>query len=325
MKNLGFKTFVLIFIVLINSCEKEPFVDNSSIVNPFLESSLKNETEVIDDVVVLKNDAEFKDLYGFILEHQKEPEKIFTYINGKYNVASMREIYEQHIHKLDDREFFEEVIKKFPNVFKKIANGNSVYYDLPVPNIASYMINKDGYMIIGDFLLQLNDRGSFVYNYAEKDNAYDKFFKKEEVSFTPYCSESDRGQFSYRIARFSNSRRIVARLYKWEIYYPNIGTLYEYDARTTAQRRILGAWIQRRISEIGLSHDGGQIIYQWGPSEKLIPMAFWKNNRADIIITFAVASYIDPINHDLSSLILTHFGTWDGYGYREITDNELFP
>ncbi|MBW6479561.1 MAG: hypothetical protein K0B37_09045 [Bacteroidales bacterium] len=324
MKNIGLKTFALIFIIIINSCEKEPITDNSSLDNTYSGSSLKYEKVVIDDVIVLKNDIEFKELYDFIIENQKESKKIFSYINEKYKLTSMREIYEQHIHNFDNIEFFEAAINKFPNVFKNIAIGNSVYYDLPVPNLASYMVNKDGYMIIGDFLLQLNERGSYVFNYVEKSIDGNSFFKKEKLSFTPYFKESERGHFSYKTEYFSNSRRIVARLYMWEIYYPNIGVLYEYDARTTAQRRILGAWVQRRISEIGISHDGGEIVYQWGPSERLIPMAFWKNDRADIIITFAVASYIDPINHDLSSLILTHFGTWDGYGYREIAENELF-
>jgi hypothetical protein len=118
----------------------------------------------------------------------------------------------------------------------------------------------------------------------------------------------------------------VARLYFWEIDYPGFTTMHEYEARSTAQRRQLGAWFQVKIDQVGISHNGGTVNHVGWGTTTYSPATYTKNNSADIRQTLHTTPAYNPVNHSTSSLILKHFGTWDNnYGYKEITNNELFP
>lgn len=194
-------------------------------------------------------------------------------------------------------------------------------------NVSSYFFNREGEVIIGDTLVVARKEGTYLFA-IEAEKEFDiNGLKSSSFRFVPKKNETLqlKSQFSYRIANFSNSRRIVARLYLHQIHYPEIGIMYEYDARTTAQYRVLGALIQNRIDLIGLKHGSGTITHQWSGVTQVSPWDYFLTNRADLSITLAYGSYIDPIIHSQSSLVLTHYGTWNSqYGYREIPNNELF-
>lgn len=323
-----YSAFILLFLfsLIFVSCEKEFETTRLPV-----ETDMEIKSEVIQTglekgLIVLNDKKEFQELYDFVFKNQYESELIFEFIRNKYSMQSMREIYDKHIES-QEVESWDKILQKYPNVFIEKEFDNSTFYDFPVPNLISYLVNEDGLLIIEDKLLYVNKDGSFVYKIELESK---ELKDKEFISFTPYSynsGEADKAEhFSYKTEYFSNSRRIVARLYKYAINYPGIGVFYEYDARTTAQRRIAWTgWIQRRIEEIGLRHEWGSITYEYGFNVELVePKAYWETDRANIRITLAKTPSIYPILDGPSTLEITHWGIWDGYGEKEIPDNELF-
>lgn len=320
---------LLFCFAFLGGCSKRDFersIEPSTIVDNKFSAELKN-VGVRQGVLSFNDIKEFRAFYNFILDYQMNVDFLLKFIRENFDFVSAREVFEGQINNIEHPTEFLKAAESNPNVFEKINIGGEFYYDLAFSNVSSYFFNRECKVIIGDTLIVARKEGTYLFEIGrdpeignlESDSNDFRFIPKEFETFGP------KNHFSYKTAYFSNSRRIVARLYLHEIYYPGIGIMYEYDARTTGQRRYLGAWIQNRIDLIGFKHEYGSITYQSSISQFVNPADFFLFGRADISQTLAYGSYIDPIVHAQSTLMLTHYGTWDSeYGYREITENELF-
>lgn len=290
-------------------------------------SAERDNIGVTSGVLSFNSLKEFRAFYKFIFDNQLNVDFLLQYIKKNYGFVSAREIFENKINNIDQPTDFFKTAETNPIVFEKVFIGDEFYYELAMSNISSFFLNKDGKVIIGDTLIMARKEGTYLFA-IKADKEFDiNGLKSSNFRFVPNKNETLqlKSQFSYRIANFSNSRRIVARLYLHQIHYPGIGIMYEYDARTTAQYRVLGAWIQNRIDLIGLKHGNGTITHQWSGVTQVIPWNYLLSNRADLSVTLAYGSFVDPIIHSQSSLLLTHYGFWDSnHGYREIPNNELF-
>ena len=128
----------------------------------------------------------------------------------------------------------------------------------------------------------------------------------------------ETGMYSYRTVYWANNKRLVARLFLW-----HIGIQYEYEAKSTAQKRVAGTWWQVRIGSIGIKHNGGYVVFSGWGSKSIPPATYTLTNKAVCEEKLLIASDNNGVNHAESSLILTHFGTYDG-NYKEIPQNEVF-
>ena len=111
----------------------------------------------------------------------------------------------------------------------------------------------------------------------------------------------------------------MARLYLWLIN----NTQYEYEAKSTAQKRVAGTWWQVRIGSIGFRHNGGDVVFTGWGSQTIPPATYTRTNKAVCEEKLLITGANNGVNHAESSLILTHFGTYDG-SYKEIPENEVF-
>jgi len=278
-------------------------------------------------VLSFNNPKEFQAFYNFILDNQMDVDFLLKFIKENYDFVSAREIFENHSNNIEHPSDIYKAVESNPAVFEKVYIGDEYYFDLAFSNISSYFLNKEGKVILGDTLVMVREEGTYLFA-IDAEREFDKIgLKSGNFRFVPKQNENNhlKSQFSYRTAYFMNTRRIVARLYLHEIFYPGIGIIYEYDARTTAQSRELGIWIQNRIDLIGFKHGFGTITHQFSGVTQVAPWDYFLSNRADLSLTLAYGTYIDPIVHSQSTLLLTHYGIWNArWGYREIANNELF-
>lgn len=128
-----------------------------------------------------------------------------------------------------------------------------------------------------------------------------------------------KSQYSYKTAYWASNRRIVARL-----YFVNGLISFDFDARTTSQRRYLGVWIQSKADIVAIYHNGGYVKKYNGDPIEYLSSQYWQNtNQADIRRTVWLSYNSMPMPYPYSTCELTHSGK-RGSSWVHVLNNELF-
>jgi len=316
--------FFLFAIVLLQSCQKDvsnELNDNKDNQSLYEKASIL----VINDRLSFKDTTTFNEHLQWIFENQDNPELIKSF-NDERNYESMLVVYETGIN-LESISDFDNYLKTHPNSFYAIDVDGSVFYEMPSPAVLAYIANEDGIFQIGNKICRI----SYDYYYEITDGDESKipllFLPKEDISdnsifINKTHDESDRGQFSYRTSYFSSKKRIVARLYK--NWVGGTANAWYYEARTTSQKKgWTGIWVQRNISEVGVSWNTGYMkYYSWNNPITINAQTHKSTNSSDIWRTIIIAHY--SVDNSQSSCLAKHWGK-DGSTLRQITNNQIFP
>jgi hypothetical protein len=153
--------FILIAITLIiTSCNKSELLDLGN--EP--QYLLSENTISSEDIIVLQNATELKSLLEYIKNNQGDVNMIINRIKDEFNVITMREIYEHGMNTIEDYNSFINYINEHPNVFTKEKIEDDVFYELAASNLSSFILNKEGCIIISDTMLYINKDGSHLYS-----------------------------------------------------------------------------------------------------------------------------------------------------------------
>lgn len=211
--------------------------------------------EVVDGRLVFKDTTSFMTYKRWIFENQGNPEKIHK-INKSLGFVSMKEIYENGIQLLEDNPSEGKAyIMSYPNVFHEVKYDNSIIYEMQAPNTFAFIANSDGV-----FQWDKNiDRFTYNNYYSIMDGnssnisviveATDLLIDSENISARALFDETkSEQQTSYNNVYFNtdSTTRTTARL-----VMGSTGYYYYYGAITNTQKKVLGVWIGKKLSNNG--------------------------------------------------------------------------
>jgi hypothetical protein len=318
-----------IFLALISflACSKnDEVVLNKSVET--MQTETKNETIDPKSIISFSSKEDFRELYAFLFENQDREEFLVNYIKQNYSIQSVREIYKNGM-KLFGTDEFNKYVSKYPKVFFKENTGDSEIYSFAGSNLMSYLLNSEAMLIVNDTLIWFTLDSLSVYRCERiNDGISDKIKVKELLEKRQSRIEVSRSsevtlkqEYSYKTAYWGDARRIVARLYAFYNTPPLNGT--NWDARTTAQRRYLGVWIQENANAVGINHFGCSVSCYDGTTINL-PAASWQyNNSSDIQRNIVNTGSSTPRPYPWSSCLINHMGlrnpTW-----IYVNNNQMF-
>ncbi len=241
-KHIFFALFVLFFTI--TGCKKDSDKPDNMPAN--------NGIEVKNGYLVFKDTTTFIQHMEWIKQHETNPEVIYEF-NKKLGFISFSEVYDEGM-RISNPSEFEKFRLKNPDCFKKIIlEDNSVFWEMPMGSLNSFLSNKYGVFKINNTFYRLTEN----FRYSTQNESMvevlintrlaneSSYIKREGCSQFP--SFKQYGEISYRTSYFPgwSDRRIVARLYhEWD------GN-HNYDARTTSQQKHWsGAWVQAKIPEL---------------------------------------------------------------------------
>ena len=318
-----------IFLALISflACSKNEEVVLKKSVET-MQTETINETIDPKSIITFSSKEDFRELYAFLFENQDREEFLVNYIKQNYSIQSVREIYKNGM-KLFGTNEFKNYVSKYPKVFFKENTGDSEIYSFPGSNLMSYLLNTEAMIIVNDTLIKFTLDSMFVYKSERIDDGISNKIKIQELiekrqSRIEVSRSSEvmlKQEYSYKTAYWGDARRIVARLYVFYNTPPLNGT--DWDARTTAQRRYLGVWIQENANAVGINHFGCSVSCYDGTTINL-PAASWQyNNSSDIQRNIVNTGSSSPRPYPWSSCKIKHSGlrnpTW-----IYVNDNQMF-
>lgn len=318
-------TLILLTLNTLFSCNKIDEVEMSK-TEETIYTEKQNEIDP-ESIISFSSKEDFIELYAFLFENQDREEFLVNYIKQNYSIQSVREIYNNGM-KLLGTNKFKNYVAKYPKVFFKENIGDSEIYSFPGSNLMSYLLNTEAMIIVNDTLIKFTLDSLSVYKTVKIDDGFsDKIKVKDLIEKRQSRIEVSRSsevtlkqEYSYRTAYWGDARRMVARLY-WFDKGPFEGK--DWDARTTAQRRYLGVWIQENANAVGISHNGCSVMC-WDGSIYNEPAASWQfNNSSNIQRNIVNTGSSTPRPYPWSSCVVTHSGlrnpTW-----IYISDNQMF-
>jgi len=201
-------------------------------------------------------------------------------------------------------------------------DGDMVVEPIVSNNLMRAFINEDGLFQIADSVYKVFETATVGTKVTDLQLLKDA----EETDIEQLVSSGNAnylrwttGMYSYRTVYWSNKKRLVARLFLWF----EDGWFYVFEAKSTAQTKVFGTWWQMKIGSIGIKHQVGNAVHFDGVSHIISPATYSYSNHAVCERDMYFAPATNMVNTAESSLILTHFGTYDG-AYKEIASNEVF-
>lgn len=253
------------------------------------------------DIVVDKEITEFE-----MTNHLLNDQKVISFAN----LTEYKEVLSFIYNNQDD----EDLLIDYINQNYSISSIREVF--------------KKGMLIVGDSLITADVDELSIYSITknpikssidEADWKVSSLIAKFPVRLLVDEVIEYKYEYSYKTAYWASNRRIVARL-----YYVNGLISFDFDARTTAQRRYLGAWIQEKADIVGISHNGGYVKkYNGDPIEYLTSQNWQNTNQADIRRTVWLSYNSMPMPFPWSTCVLTHSGK-RGSSWVYVSNNELF-
>lgn len=323
---LSMLTVFLFVLTTFFSCNKIDDVEMSK-TEESIYTKKQNEIDP-ESIISFSSKEDFRELYAFLFENQDREEFLVNYIKQNYSIQSVREIYKNGM-KLFGTNEFKNYVSKYPTVFFKENTGDSEIYSFPGSNLMSYLLNTEAMLIVNDTLIKFTLDSMFVYKSERIDDGISNKIKIQELiekrqSRIEVSRSSEvmlKQEYSYKTAYWGDARRIVARLYVFYNTPPLNGT--DWDARTTAQRRYLGVWIQENANAVGINHFGCSVSCYDGTTINL-PAASWQyNNSSDIQRNIVNTGSSTPRPYPWSSCLINHMGlrnpTW-----IYINNNQMF-
>ncbi len=317
------KTLILIFAIMIGlfSCSK---------IN--IENQLPDNKTSLNNILKFNSFDEFERAWDEVTSNMTDNSS--NLLKSQYNYTSFAEEVDEFYFSIDlDAFISSEEMMSFVNGHSEYfsisydEDGDMVIEPLVSNNLMRAFINEDRLFQIGDSVFKVYETATIGTNVTDiqllesiEEMDIEQFVASGSVSYLRHQT----GMYSYRTSYFPNGRRLVARLYL--IFNPSMG-MYDYEAKSTAQRKHLGTWWQTKIKSIGIKHNGGTIVHDNGYTITLGSATYQHSNKAVYKRIMHQAHANNMVNHAISSLKLTHFGTYRYNNvdyYREITENEVF-
>lgn len=310
----------IIFTFVITSCKKN---DNPG----------KNDNNPIEkQMLKFENFNEFEKAWNEV--NSNNISETSNILKSQNNYASFAEEADEFYFSIDIESFISsENILSFVNehqVYLSISyddEGDMVIEPAVSNNLMRAFINEDRLFQIADSVYKVFETATVGTTTADiqllKDTEESDIEQLVSAGSGSYLRHQT-GEYSYRTVYFPNGRRLVARLKL--SFNPNMG-MYDYEAKSTAQRKHLGTWWQTQIKSIGIKHNVGTVIHENGNTVTLNPATYSHTNKAVYHKIMYQAHANNMVNHAASSLVLTHFGTYRHENvdhYREIPQNEVF-
>lgn len=140
-KILLFIALVFPFTLLVSCIKQSEVNDFEAIFNQDIaEFELTNHLLNSQKVISFTNIEEFEEVLTYIYTHQDDEDFLIDYINQKYSINCMREIFNEGM-LIENESDFLMYVDQFPNVFVKNHIGDSEMYDFPGSNLMSYLFN----------------------------------------------------------------------------------------------------------------------------------------------------------------------------------------
>lgn len=256
--------------------------------------------------LVFENREAFDKYIQWIFENQDNSEMIESK-NELLDFQSMLKIYEVGMAKDQTSPEFKSYIKLYPNVFEAVEFDNSTIYELQAPNVIAYIANKDGVYQIGNTIYRMSLNCSYEITDGDESKLAivvsangDVNLENVNVNMT---NTSEKGEYGYRTEYFDSNHRIVARLREFQ---PS--NLWYYEARTTAQKKSWGIWVQENIAWVRVQWDAGYFYEMYSQVKIDIDAYVSPNDLDDIKRTFAITNSSYKIDFSRSFCKITHKG-----------------
>lgn len=225
----------------------------------------------------------------------------------------------------DEKEYIDHCLNH-PEVFCKIGDDSSYFFELKIPHLLALLANSQGMMKIGDtYVLYSND---YVYKSKSRNSLLSVIqsgyrFIPADVTYEETHSNiglvNEKSQYSYKTSYFDSKHRIVGRLYKYQ------SGNYYYEGYTTAQKKgFLGIWFQETISMINFSRGSGYatdypdhlLFYDISP----VSVTYYNKSEVGAYIVTLLFGFADNAE---SYCPVSHSGTRSGEN-ASITTSDAF-
>ena len=292
------------------SCSKES-------LNEDLDVNIKSSEEVYlkNGRLVFQNEDAFNKHFDWIYENQSTPEVINEF-NKQMGFTSMMEVYQSGM-AIEDETAFTKYVENNSNAFFIAEVEGSSLYELGTPStIHAYLSNANGIYQVGNEIRRLTEDYNLKLDASEEQSSLSvlegdiKNMPKNIIAMTPTMPSNLKwGQYSYRTAYRSSKYRLVARL-----SYLHSDTRTIWEARSTTQRKRLGAWIRSNLSgDIGVKPRGLMVYTIYIPGSGNVTQNISLNK--DVVGNWSNVSYAAAVlpdgatwNKSASHCSVTHIG-----------------